>query len=350
MILFIQTAFLGDLLLSIPTLKQLRKAYPNKEIHLVCRKGIGEIIKKYNLADHVHDNFFGTKPTLREWRKRFKNMYFDMLICPHESSRSQMLSYFINAKVKLGYSSVLNKYIFTDCVERSLHLPEVLRQLELIKNHIPGLSLEMSQLPVHFHLYQEIPGWASMSMYHKGQKEEFKEKFCKEIKIDSRHKIIALAPGSVWPTKKWPIEEFIRVARKLIDEQNVVVVIGSKDEVSACAQIESFVPEVINLAGKTKLSELSDVLAACDLLICNDSGAMHMAASTSTPIVSIFGPTVLEFGYQPWSNDFSVLENKSLKCRPCSSHGGIKCPIGTHECMKSVTSETVLKATKNFIF
>lgn len=349
MILFVQTAFLGDLLLSIPALKQLRKAYPNKEIHLVCRKNLGSIIKFHGLADHIHDNFKGTKPTLKEWRERFKGKRFDLLICPHESTRSKILCFFTQAEKKLGYSSFLGGLVFNEQLDRPMHLPEALRQLFLIKNLIPGLSLEMAQLPNTFKVYDEIPLWASMGMYHQGQKSDFKKKFCEKWKIDFSKKIVALAPGSVWPTKRWPVEEFVRVAQRFIDQQEVVVIIGSKDERKFGEHILSQVPQVMDLCGKTNLVELTEVLAACDLLISNDSGSMHMAATTNTPIVTIFGPTVLDFGYQPWSNDFEVVDIKGLKCRPCTSHGGAVCPIGTHECMKMIRSSTVITASGTFL-
>lgn len=349
MILFIQTAFLGDLLLSIPALKQLRKAYPNKEIHLVCRKGLGSVIKAHGLVDHVHDNFRNTKPTIAEWRQRFKNIQFEILICPHESTRSQILSWLTKADKKIGYSSFLGSFIFSETLERPMHLPEALRQLSLIKHLVPGLSLEMSHLPQKFQVYDQIPLWASMSMYHQGQKRELKIKFCEKYKLDPARKIIALAPGSVWPTKRWPVEEFVNVAKKFIDQQDVVIIIGSKDEKKFGEHIMSQVPQVIDLCGQTGLVELTEVLAACDLLVSNDSGSMHMAATTNTPIVSVFGPTVLDFGYQPWSNDFEVVEQKGLSCRPCASHGGLKCPIGTHECMKMIHSDRVISAAGTFL-
>ncbi|MCC6138944.1 MAG: glycosyltransferase family 9 protein, partial [Bdellovibrionaceae bacterium] len=333
----------------IPALKQLRKAYPNTELHLVCRKGLGSIIKAYGLADQVHDNFLGTKPTLKEWKERFKNKHFDFLICPHESTRSKLLSFFTKADKKIGYSSFLGSFIFTEHLDRPMHLPEALRQLYLIKSLIPGLSLEMSHLPNTFKVYDSIPMWASMNMYHQGQKRELKEKFCKTWKLDATKKIIAIAPGSVWPTKRWPVEEFVRVAQKFIDLQEVVVIVGSKDEKKFGEHIFSQVPQVMDLCGKTNLVELTEVLAACDLLISNDSGSMHMAATTNTPIVTVFGPTVLDFGYQPWSNDFEVVETKGLKCRPCTSHGGAVCPIGTHECMKMIRSDRVITASGTFL-
>jgi len=77
------------------------------------------------------------------------------------------------------------------------------------------------------------------------------------------------------------------------------------------------------------------------MLVSNDSGAMHMAAMTGVASISLFGPTILDFGYQPWNEKAVVVENTELRCRPCSSHGGRACPIGTHVCMTSIEVQKV---------
>lgn len=349
MILFVQTAFLGDLLLSIPTLKQLRKIYPNQEIHLVCRKGLGSIIKKFDLVDIVHDDFASTKPTLGEWRRRFKDKSFDLLLCPHESSRSRLFCMLTTAKVKIGYKFFLSKFVFTQSISRPKHLPEALRQMFLLTTIDLEMNKELSQLPRQFQTYNQVPQWSSMVMYSESQKREFKRELCERLNVDKSHAVVAIAPGSVWATKRWPLEHFVEVAKDLIDQQKVVIIVGSKDEKPLGEEIQRRVPEVMNLCGETSLATLSEVLGACDALVCNDSGSMHMAAVANTPIVSVFGPTVLEFGYQPWSNDFIVLEKKNLKCRPCSLHGGEKCPIGTHECMKMIRSDEAIAALGSFV-
>ncbi len=349
MILFVQTAFLGDLLLSIPALKTLRQTYPDKKIHLVCRKGLGSIIKYFGLADVIHDNFKKTKPSLTEWRQRFGEMRFDLIVCPHESFRSKVLCALTAADNKIGYASWLGALVFDQTVERPMQWPEVFRQLALLGEAIPGLRERLAQLPPGFRIYDSVPEWASMVMISSQQKAERRQKIIDQYGFDAQKKIVALAPGSVWPTKRWPIKKFIEVARKYQFAGYHVVIVGSKDERKFGEAIQSEVASVLNLCGQTTLQQMIEVLAACDLLVSNDSGSMHMAATTSTPIVSIFGPTVLEFGYQPWSNHFRVVERQGLKCRPCSSHGGKVCPIGTHECMELIHSDAVISASSPFL-
>lgn len=349
MILFVQTAFLGDLLLSIPTLKMLRKNYPEQKIHLVCRKGLGSIIKNFGLADVIHDDFKNTKPTIGEWRKRFAGLHFDLLICPHESFRSKLLCAMTSATKKVGYSSFIGSLIFDITTPRPMHWPEVFRQLALLRSELPELKKNMQQLPETFRVYEQIPEWASMVIVSPQQKKHWRSAFLQTNGLDPLKRIVALAPGSVWPTKRWPLEKFIEVARHYQFNGHHVIIVGSKDEKIFGDAIQSEVSSVLNLCGKTSLVQLIEVLAACDVLVSNDSGSMHMAATAGTPIVSIFGPTVLSFGYQPWSEAFRVVEIEGLKCRPCSSHGGRVCPIGTHECMKLIHSDTVITASGAFL-
>jgi len=70
---------------------------------------------------------------------------------------------------------------------------------------------------------------------------------------------------------------------------------------------------------------------------------MHLGSTAGTPTVSIFGPTILEFGYRPWNARAEIVQI-DLSCRPCGKHGAKKCPLGTHACMKGISSRVVITA------
>ena len=78
-------------------------------------------------------------------------------------------------------------------------------------------------------------------------------------------------------------------------------------------------------------------------LICNDSGAMHMASVLNRPTIAIFGPTVQELGYKPWNPSAVVVEEKRLLCCPCGQHGGHYCPINSHRCMSEIAVQEVVE-------
>ncbi len=342
MILYIQTAFLGDLLLSIPTLQRLRQIYPDKKIHLLCRKNMGALLKENQLVDEVFDQFVQTKPGILEAKKVFSKYHYDLLICPHESFRSTVISAKVRAKRKIGYTNWFNRLVFDDCIQRPMHLPEVLRQLYLLSPLDVEMSTHLSDLKETKSPFLEIPSWSSMQLAQYRDPAAIKN-WRQKYQLSLDQKIVCLAPGSVWPTKQWGLEKFSNTAAELIKRGHQVVLLGSKAEVDICEQIKQKNPKVTNLTGTTGLIELAQVIAASHHLVSNDSGAMHIASMTGTQTTGIFGPTVLSFGYQPWNTQASVVENKHLKCRPCSSHGGRSCPIGTHECMTSIEVASVLE-------
>jgi heptosyltransferase II len=77
------------------------------------------------------------------------------------------------------------------------------------------------------------------------------------------------------------------------------------------------------------------------VVVSNDSAFTHMASLLAVPTATIFGPTIPEFGFAPLAPRSVVLQNNTLRCRPCTAHGSKQCPISTHECMTSITTGMV---------
>lgn len=156
---------------------------------------------------------------------------------------------------------------------------------------------------------------------------------------------IAIAPGSVWGTKRWPVQHFIAMARMLLDKTSAtLVILGSGDEVQAATEMSDSLafaaPRVINLAGKTSLDDLRDVYPRLSLLISNDSSPLHYASAFQVPSLAIFGATVPGLGFGPLAPSSRVAEI-SLACRPCSDHGPQVCPLGHFRCMRDLLPEKV---------
>ncbi|MBY0386441.1 glycosyltransferase family 9 protein [bacterium] len=333
MILYIQTAFLGDLLLSIPTLKRLRVLFPEKKIHLLCRKGLGTFFIENNIVDEVMDDFVSTKPTVFEIKNRFHGRNYDYLICPHESLRSALISYLIPAKLKIGFTNWYSRLVFHQKFSRPMQYPEALRQMFLLTEIDSETKKNFHDLKQKSLPFSHIPDWSKMNLNFHANRKKFE--------LPEEGQIVCLAPGSVWPTKQWGQERFTKLCDRLIKKGCHVVLVGSASEKELAYSIANKYPQVKNFTARTTLTELAELISVSDVMVCNDSGAMHMASVVGTPTVAIFGPTVQEFGYQPWNTKAVVVENKNLSCRPCSSHGGKTCPIKTHECMTSLSVESI---------
>jgi heptosyltransferase-2 len=165
----------------------------------------------------------------------------------------------------------------------------------------------------------------------------------------SARRVIAIAPGSVWGTKRWLPERFARLAVELLAKlpDAEIILTGSQDEVPLCEAIERKVSDrsrVKNLAGKTALKDLPSLFSTFDLVITNDSSPVHYASGLDLPTVAVFGATIPEFGFGPLATKSTVVQAGRLPCRPCSDHGPQSCPEGHFRCMKDVSVEQVLKA------
>lgn len=146
--------------------------------------------------------------------------------------------------------------------------------------------------------------------------------------------------------KRWYPERFAEVAREFSNKYDIII-FGGPNEVEMANEIESYlassgVKNYTNLAGKTNIKELCSLIGGCSLFVTNDSGPMHVAAAYGVPTVSIFGPTKHTETSQ-WMNEKSSIVRHEMPCAPCMRR---ECPLGHHECMKSITADEVIKAVK----
>jgi heptosyltransferase-2 len=157
-------------------------------------------------------------------------------------------------------------------------------------------------------------------------------------------KIIAVAPGSVWATKKYPQRYFKEIIEKLIDKQLSVVLIGGKEDFDICEDLNLSPDDyTFNLAGKLTIPESTAVISKCRLLVCNDSAPTHMGVSAGIPVLTIYCSTVPEFGFYPYNEGSIVLSYDNLECKPCGIHGHNECPEKTFDCANLLNPSVVLE-------
>lgn len=348
--IIIQTAFLGDLLLAIPLLKEIKKTFPNQKLYLICREGLGSLLKNLGLVDVFFEVKKGDRDSYKKILKEISSLEFENLFCPHMSMRSALFSLQLKAEKKVGYDEWWNSFVFNEKMPRDINLPDALRQLSLMAPFDNTIAANIDQYADEhsISILGPVPEWASMDVHERIQFE-----LPKELQsIDESRgaiKIACLFPGSVWATKQWTVNGFIEIARRLTKEKFKVLILGSKPELSIGEEIAKEVPGSENWIAKTKLEETLAIIKYAKIVVTNDSAGQHLAAVAGVPTVSIFGPTVLELGYRPWNPRADVVENKNITCRPCGKHGHQKCPVGTHVCMISVTADMVWESIKKKI-
>jgi heptosyltransferase-2 len=153
---------------------------------------------------------------------------------------------------------------------------------------------------------------------------------------------LAVAPGARHPSKQWPTENYIELARDFGQHKTARIVVfgGPGEETLGQRLCEALGGACIDLSGSLSLAEVAACMARCSLLLCNDSGLLHVAEAVGTPVLALFGPTSRELGFFPRLADSHVIEH-ALPCRPCSRNGSAPCRMPENWCLTRSTPDLV---------
>src|SRR5262245_19059736 len=163
----------------------------------------------------------------------------------------------------------------------------------------------------------------------------------------SYERLFALAPGSVWATKRWPY--FPALARELAREGSVVIIGGDADRALASEIVAATSGQAIDATGRLSLLASAELIRRSALFVTNDSLPYHLASAMNTPTIAVFGPTVPEFGFGPLAERAAVAGHAGLTCRPCDRHGPQRCPLGHWRCMREITPDSVAMLARDLL-
>jgi heptosyltransferase-2 len=322
--LVIQTAFLGDVVLTTPLLEALARrhgpvdvvttpaAAPLLETHPAVRRVIAYDKRR---ADR------GLRGVLRLARELRASAYA-IAYLPHRSLRSAVLARLAGIPRRVGFHDGWPS-LYTGSRRRPASGHEIDRLLALA-----------DERPHH----QTTPTLGVAAGDHAAA-----DRVLREAGVAAP--FVALAPGSIWGTKRWP--GYAVLAARLAGRAAVVALGGPEDaplgdEIVAAARTAG--GSAANACGRLALREAAALIGKAAVLVTNDSAPLHLAAAMGTPIVAIFGPTVPAFGFGPRGPRDVVVERTGLDCRPCSAHGPQTCPLGHHRCMQDIRVEDVVRA------
>ena len=354
----VQTAFLGDLLLSIPLLKQI-KSFSPEPLVLVCRQGLGEFFLKSGLVDQVIEIIKGDSKSYQKAAQELQKLQINTIYAPHQSLRTHFFISRLKALKKVGFATWWNYFYFDHRIKKNMSLPEALRQQSLMGFKDVNLEDLIKKYQQSGQAYQVLnnvlsapPTWSNMSLKNKILEDQstwtrFLER--KGLSAKRNRPWVLVFPGSVWATKRWTTEGFGQVCKKLLEQKFEVFVMGAPNEEKLCQDVAAFAPGSNMFAGQTTIYESALMLARSVLVIGNDSASIHLAACAETPTISIFGPTVIEFGFRAWSDKAYLLQHPKLACRPCGPHGHQQCPLKHHRCMKEISADSVLALAQKII-
>jgi len=318
-ILIIQTASLGDVILSTPLIEKLHHFYPDARLDFLLKKGYESVFREHPYLDLIitwdktHKKYKHLKALLQMIRKS----EYDAVINLQRFASSGFLTAFSNAKQRIGFNKNPFSILFTKRIKhrigKSSSSPhETERNLKLIEH-----LTDTSTFPLK--LYPSQQDFAKTSQY-------------------KTKKYITISPASLWFTKQFPEDKWIEFvkATHATDPDLVLYFLGSENEAALCdriiekAEIED---TSMNLAGKFSILESATLMKDASMNYVNDSAPMHMASAMNAATTAIYCSTVPEFGFGPLAENSRVVQVKeNLNCRPCGLHGFSSCPEKHFDC------------------
>ncbi len=324
-ILIIAPAWVGDMVMAQSLFKMLKQQGASK-VSVLAPKWTLEVAKRmpevdeFILGDFAHRQLaFGQRKKLG---KSLLNKFDTAIILP-KSFKSALVPFFAKIPNRIGFIGELRYGILTDA--RKLNKETLKRTVDRfiflgcsnssLKNLIANPRLETNM----------------------------KNQQYLKSKFNLSEKILTLCPGAEYgPSKQWSLNRFAEIANFALDNGFQIIALGSEKDSSFIDVIQNNSKQIINLAGKTTITDAIDLLSMSDKVLTNDSGLMHIAAAVGVEVFAIYGSTTAEMT-PPLSDKAVIIKNNNISCSPCFKR---ECPLkgsDFHKCMQSITVNKVLK-------
>ncbi len=317
--------WLGDTIMSLPALAALRKWLPQEDIHVVCPGHLADLVGMAGVADRVWGWPEGS------WQRiaLLRSIKASKAILFPNSFRSAWIALWAGVPRRWGYGGQWRSFLLNPCVPAARR-PKAAHHSELYLELLRAMGWDGEQGPVHIAVPEEAKKWA-LGIVGQGSSDR-----C----------VVGVCPGAAYgPAKRWPADRFAQAARSLMRSHRARVILmgsaGEREELSLLAR--ELGQEALNLAGKTDLPRLAALLSQCHLLLCNDSGPMHLAAALGVPVVAVFGSTD-PAATSPMGPHRIV--SLGLPCSPCFRR---HCPHGHHNCLLGVEVKDVVGAARELL-
>jgi heptosyltransferase-2 len=321
--------WLGDAVLAIPSMKAVRKHFPQAEITLLVRPWVAGLFTSSRFIDKVWSE---TKPSgLKAWRRMMRDIRsrnFDLALLLPNSFEAALMMFLGGVPNRVGYATDGRRWMLTT----SMAPPHDTRhQVQYYLDLVKLLAASTDPPSIAIEATAEERGNARRLLSDAG--------------IADQERFLVLNPGAAYGSaKRWHSDRFAAVANILSVELRLrVALIGSEAERPIAEEIRKRAPAAAVLTGKTSLETLIGVLAESSLMITNDSGPMHIGAALGVPTVAVFGSTD-ERVTGPYGDRTRVVKHE-VECSPCLLR---ECPID-HRCMNGVTVEQVCNAARELL-
>jgi len=323
-ILILRFSSIGDIVLTTPVVRCLRKKFPNAEIHYATKKSYASILENNPYITKVHI----LEKSVFDLVKSLKSENFDFVVDLHHNLKTLIIKTLLGKPSKSFHKLNILKYLLVNFkINKMPRVHIVDRYMKTVEQL--GVVYDLNGLD-----------------YFIPSKDEVEKNWLPE---SHRNGFIAFAIGGQHATKKLPIDKIIHLCDQI---NKPIILLGGKEDIDTANEIEAFFKPnssqitenelknelnkktvIFNGAGKFNLNQSASILKQAKAVFTHDTGLMHIAAAFQKEIFSIWGNTTPDFGMYPFETKFTIFENNNLSCRPCSKIGHNSCPKGHFKCM-----------------
>ncbi len=310
-ILIIRLSSLGDILLTTPLIRSIKKRYPDINIDFILREEYEDLL--------------------------IQNPNINKLYKYDESKLEKQILF--NSIIAQNYELVID-------LQNNFRTRELTRILKcplfkLKKRHLDKFLL------VYFKI-NKLKDAPPISVRYANAFDMFElDNYGLDFKTDNQpneqlqtdEKFVGMCPGARHYTKRWPSGYYIELGKLLESNKYKVVLFGGKDDQELCDEIAKELSNPLNLCNENDVMQTAANMMMCQVVYCNDSGLMHLATAVNIPVIAFYGSTVKEFGFFPYKSKSLVMESNRLLCRPCTHIGRKSCPQKHFSCMLEITPE-----------
>jgi heptosyltransferase-2 len=324
--------WIGDAVMSLPTLANLRRGLPKARIDLLVPRRVAPLFD-----DHPHLDRVIIRDERQPWRTRLAQVMalrhcgYQMVVLLPNSFRAALDAWLLHSPIRLGYATDGRRWLLTHAVQGAEGPPP--HQIDAYLQLVAAM-----QLPI----VERVPTLAPAS-----RADSQAEQLWAVQGWGEADEVIGICPGAAFgPAKRWRPERFAALADRLLASGRFrVVFFGSPEEVPLVQLIQAQMRrQAASLAGQDTLGSFMALAARCVVVIANDSGSMHIANAVGTPVVALFGPT--DPGRTaPRALPATVLHHH-LACSPCFR---TTCPYADHPCMRLIEVDEVYGAVLDIL-
>jgi ADP-heptose:LPS heptosyltransferase len=311
-ILVIQTASIGDVILATPVIEKLHLFFPDARLDLLVKRGNEGLFASHPFLNNVISwNKTNRKKRNYLWiLSDIRKNHYDAVINIQRFALTGILTAFSGAKIRIGFSKNPFSSFFTSRIKHEIggNMHEVDRNLLLIEKLTDSTHARPKLYPSEKDI-KRVSGYKSQVYY-------------------------TISPGSLWFTKKYPLNKWVEFLSR-IDKGSNVILLGSKEDHEMCDTIIQLSghKNAVNLSGHLSFLESAALMKEAKMNFTNDSAPMHLASAVNAPVTVVFCSTIPGFGFGPLSDQSNIIEvREKLDCRPCGLHGRQSCPKGHFKC------------------